>query len=391
MELSSFKELLLKKAEDNPTLQTMIVVMKDEIIAQHVLESLEKMARPHSSMGRGSNAAVTAFANQMKNKDVEMLRDALGHHISHYKSALKHGKRDLADQHLNKIIPMMHLAAKASAHSGGQLGMDYVPIEPWETNYTSMERRPETGKLKEGTKGLGRRPKKTDRSINSRGVPDYRYLEMPPHGEHGDMKRSPHKGGYPFEELQIGNPSKIDSGEAYLHISDVDPQDAFVSHPFDNHPIHSLADHKQDSLTPEKMQSFADEMSKWHSSEHNTKWMQSLKDAHAKDPEGFMSRGKKKPSHHYEGFELTTMPHHKGEKISAEDKAALPKELQEKFAKPTASVEQVKPVASEQAAPKVETPAVATSVAPTVKPPSLSDEHIAALPAALRAKFGGGK
>jgi hypothetical protein len=309
MELKSFRELLLKKAEDNPTLQSLIDVMKDEIIAEKVLESLEKMARPQASMGRSANAAITAFGNQLKNKDVEMMRDALSHHVSHYKSALKNGQREVADKHLEKIIPMMHLAARAAAHSNGQLALDYIPLEPWETNYTTSERRPETGKLKEGTKGLRRRLNSVSRDKNPRSVPDYRYLEMAPHEEHADTAKSPHKGGYPFEEIQLGSPAKIDSKEAYLHIHDPGKQEGFVPHPFDNHPVHEFSDHKQDSLTEDHMNKFVGDMQNWHSSDHNAKWMQSIKDAHAKDPEGFKSRGKVKPEHHFKDLQLLDQPH----------------------------------------------------------------------------------
>src|ERR1035437_1337654 len=309
MELKSFRELLLKKAANDPTLQMLINVMKDEIIAQKVIESLEKMARPQASMGRGANAAVTAYGNQMKNKDVEQMRDALAHHVNHYKSALKHGKRDIADQHLNKIIPMMHLAGKAAAHSNGQMGLDYTPLEPWETNYTDTERRTETGKLKEGTKGLRRRLNSTSRDKNPRSVPDYRYLEMPPHEEHVDSKNSPHKGGYPLEEIQLGNPAKIDAKEAYLHSQDVGPQDEYIPHPFDEHPIHSVAEHKQDSMDPDMMQNFADAMQNWHGSEHNKKWLEGIKQLHANDPQGFVARGKTKPAHHFEGIPLLDQPH----------------------------------------------------------------------------------
>jgi hypothetical protein len=354
VELNGFRELLLKKAEDNPTLKTLITYMRDDLIADHVLESLEKMARPHASMGRFANAGVTSWANQMKNKDVEMLRDALSHHVSHYKSALKNGKRNVADAHLNKIIPLMHLAAKAAGHSGGQLGFDYVPTEPWESNYTTLEKRPETGKLKEGTKGLGRRPKKTDRTTNERGVPDYKYLEMAPHPGHPDQKRSPHSSGYPFEEIQIGNPAKIDANEGYLHINDVGPQESYVGHPFDTHPIHSVADVKQDSLNPEKMQQFANAMNHWHAGEHSKNWMQSMKESHGKDPEAFKARGKVKPEHHYEGIKLGEQPDH------------------------------VKSFAAQ--APAAAAPSAQAPVAPAIP------EHImAGLPAALRAKIQGGK
>lgn len=373
MELKSFRELLLKKAADNPTLQSIIDVMKDELIAEKVIESLEKMARPQASMGRSANAAVTAFGNQLKNKDVEMMRDALAHHISHYKSALKHGQRDLADQHLNKIIPMMHLAARSAAHSNGQLGLDYVPLEPWETNYTTTERRAETGKLKEGTKGLRRRLNSVGRDKNPRSVPDYRYLEMAPHEEHADTKKSPHKGGYPFEEIQLGNPAKIDSKEAYLHIIDPGKQDEYVPHPFDNHPIHEFAEHKQDSLQPEHMKDFADKMTAWHGSEHNTKWMEGLKQLHASNPEAFKARGKQKPEHHYEGIKLLDQPHKaKGPVIASDDLAEMPPERKALFDK-------FKPAA----APAPEAPA-----APAEAPKA---ESVADKLAAIKAKFPGAK
>lgn len=398
MELKGFRELLLKKAENDPTLQTLINVMKDELIAEKVIESLEKMARPQASMGRSANGAVTAFGNSLKNKDVEMMRDALAHHINHYRAALKSGKREVADQHLNKIIPMMHLAARAGAHSGGQLGLDYTPLEPWETNYTTTERRPETGKLKEGTKGLRRRLNSVSRDKNPRSVSDYRYLEMAPHEDHADSKRSPHKGGYPFEEIQLGSPAKIDAKEAYLHLHDVDPQDAYVPHPFDEHPIHAFAESKQDSLTPEQMNEFAEKMTGWHGSEHNAKWMQSYKDAHAKDPAAFKERGKKKAAHFYEGLQLLDQPHKAKPKV---DVAALPPELAAKFGN-KANAEAPAPAAeatpapqaeavSQPAAPAPEAPAAAAPAAPApAQPkPALAAEHMANLPPALRAKFGG--
>jgi hypothetical protein len=370
MELNSFRELLLKKAADNPTLQMIINVMRDDLIAEKVIESLEKMARPNASAGRGANAAITAFANHMKNKDVEMMRDSLGHHISHYKSALKNGNREVADQHLNNIIPLMHLAAKTAAHSGGQLGLDYVKPEPWESNYTTVERRPETGKYKEGTKGLGRRPKNTDRSSNPRGVPDYRYLEMKPHGQHPDTESSKHKGGYPFEEIQLGNPAKVDAKEAHLHIPDVGPQDKYVPHPFDEHPIHEVADLKQDHMTPERMKNFADKMQSWHTSPHNAQWMQNIKDVHAKDPEAFKSRGKVKPPHHFEGLTLQEQPEEARGGSSSNILNELPPELQVKFGKLSA------PTAAPEA------------VSSKVEAPKLSENILNDLPPELQAKFG---
>lgn len=349
MEINGFRELLLKKAEGNSTLQTLILYSKDELLAEKVLESLEKMARPHASMGRGANAATIAFANSLKNKDVEQIRDALGHHIAHYKAALKAGKRDVADQHLNRIVPMLHLVGKSAAHSGGQLGLDYIPMEPWETNYTKTDRRPETGKLKEGTKGLGRRPKPN--STSDYAVKNYHYLEMQPHGGHMDTKNSKHKGGYPFEEIQVGNPAKIDAGEAYLHIPEVEAKDKFEPHPFDEHPIHTLADIKQDKLTPKHLEDFANAMGGWHEGEHSKRWHENIKEQFGKDPEGFKQRGKVKPAHHFQDIKLQDQPEH------------------------ARVVEPAPAPAAKVAAPK--------SAAPGF--------DVNALPESLRAKFGGNK
>jgi len=323
MSIESFKELLLKKATDNPTLSTLISYIDDEKLADKVLESLEKMARPHASMGRFANAGVTSWASQLKNKDVDMLRDALSHHVSHHKAALKNGNRKAADQHLEKIVPLLHLAAKASAHSGGQLGFDYTPMEPWEANYTTTQRG-ENGKLKEGTKGLGRRPKNTDRNKNERGVPDYRYLEMAPHGGHPDQKNSKHSSGYPFEETQLGNPAKIDANEAYLHVSDPGAKESFTPHPFDTHPIHSVADMKQDDFSPEKIQQFANAMDSWNEGEHHKQYVNNFKEAHAKDPEAFKLRGKTKPEHHYTGVPLLEQPSHVARDTASLAPAATP-------------------------------------------------------------------
>ena len=40
MKLDNFKELLNKKAEDNPNLQLLIKYMRDEYLVDHVIESL---------------------------------------------------------------------------------------------------------------------------------------------------------------------------------------------------------------------------------------------------------------------------------------------------------------------------------------------------------------
>lgn len=322
MELKSFREILLKKADGNPYLQTLIKYAKDDLIADEVLEALQKMAEPSAAMGRGANHAVTSYAAGMKPVHVEQLRDALGHHISHYSGALKahHAATDpaqkeklrgVADKHLNKIVPLLHLAGKASKHSGGQVVLDYPSLTPWETNYTTPERLG-NGKLREGTKDLGRRPApNANRTKNPRAVPDYRYLEMAPHPEHASSEKSPHKGGYPFEEIQLGHPSKRDMGQAYLPMEDVKDVQDYVPHPFDAHPVNRFQDHSQHELGPEHHEQINQGLAGWADSEHHKKWLADQKSKHAANPEAYKARGSSKPGHAYEGVPLQEMEHHK--------------------------------------------------------------------------------
>jgi hypothetical protein len=272
-------------------------------------------------MGRNANHAVTAYAAGMKPVHVEQLRDALGHHISHYRGALKahHAAtdqkekarlRNVADQHLNKIVPLMHLAGRAGKHSGGNMVLDYPSTTPWETNYTTTERLP-NGKLKEGTKDLGRRPApNANRQRNQRAVPDYRYLEMPPHPGHASSEKMPHKGGYPFEEIQLGHPNKRDLGQAYLPIEDVGEVKEYVPHPFDAHPVHKHADEPHTSLGPEHIEEINSGLASWADSEPHKKWLADQKAKHGANPEAYKARGTKKPSHTYEDIPLQQMEHH---------------------------------------------------------------------------------
>lgn len=376
MELKSFKEILLKKAEGNPYLQTLIKYAKDDLLAEEVIESLLKMAEPSAAMGRGANSALTSYAGHMDNSDVEQLRDALGHHVSHYRGALKsmHAAQDptqkaklrgVADQHLNRIMPLMHLAGRAGKHSGGKMTLDYTSTTPWESNYTTLERHPETGKLKEGTKDLGRRASpKANREKNPRAVPDYRYLEMAPHAEHGSTGRMPHKGGYPFEEIQLGSPQKRDAGQAYLNIEDIADKQDYTPHPFDQHPVHALADHPEHHLTPEQKEKFINDLAAWKGSEHHKQWLADQKARFQKDPEGYKARGTKKPGHHYEGIPLGEQPEHARAKVAP---AAVPAEA------PAIAEQAVAPQAAQVAAPaQVAPPAAApkkTGALDISKPP----------------------
>jgi hypothetical protein len=137
---------------------------------------------------------------------------------------------------------------------------------------------------------------------------------MPPHPDHEHIKSNAHehKSGYPFEELQVGNPGKIDSNEAYLHIPDVQDTSKYIPHPFDEHPIHAVQDLSQGDFN-KVAEKFASDMQNWHDSEHVKNWGQKIKEEHAGDPEAFKLRGKAKPEKIYDDKDIKTMPHHQHE------------------------------------------------------------------------------
>jgi hypothetical protein len=312
MKISAFKKILLKKAKEttNPYLQDLLVNAKDEMIVNAIMESLEKMAQPSAAMGRGANSAITAFAGHLTKGDVEQVRDALAHHVSRYRGALKSNNRKVADQHLNHIIPMMHTIARASKHSDGNLAIDYRSTIPWESNYTTTDRHPNGKRLLiEGTKDLGRRPKTVTRS--ERGVPNWHYLEMAPHADHSHTSTLPlPKSGYPFEEIQVGSQDQVDQGKAWLPIENIDNVSEYVPHPFDNHPIHSHADKKEENRSQEERDRFTADLVGWKNSDHHKNWLAAQKEKYTADPENYKLRGSKKPAHFWEGLSVRPQPLH---------------------------------------------------------------------------------
>lgn len=320
MKLESLKAVLIKKADGNNNLSSMILSMGEDTFAEAVVEALEKMAKPTHLTGTNANGPVTSFGANLDKTDMMQLRDALSHHLSHYKAALKQHHeapegspekahfRQVADKHLEHVLPLMHLAARASAHSKGKMAIDYPPLAPWETNYTTLDRNP-NGRFVRDAKLLRARPSPGARE-GGRGIKDYRYFEMPPHPGHDEVSKMPHQGGYPWEEIQLGDPKDIDAKKAYLHIEDVPDKKDYSPHPFDQHPIRGVQDIQADHLTPESLQTFAGGMQNWRGGEHHKKWMEDQKAKFAADKEGFMKRGQAKSKPLYEGMPLLEQPAH---------------------------------------------------------------------------------
>lgn len=220
MKLDSFKELLIKKADNNDSLKLLIKYMRDDFLVNHVVESLEKMAQVYSK--KNPNHALLHFGEHMDpGTEPEMIHDALSHHASHYKSALDAGKEALADQHMRKIFEIQHMADKLTRdglndHSKGKLKLEAVDVKPWErSKYSELN---DAGKFKTDTKGWARHGS------------DYSFLRGAPHESYKkEVKAHGHNKAYPLEEMSVNG--------KHIHIEDVDAGGRFVPHPFDEHPI----------------------------------------------------------------------------------------------------------------------------------------------------------
>lgn len=257
MKIEGFKELLLKKADENPNLQLLIKYMRDEYLIDHVSESLEKMAAIYSR--KNPNAAIMHMGTHMDPEtEGDMIYDALSHHASHYKAALKNNKDNIADSHMKKIFQIMHMTDKMTRdglndHSHGKLKVEAVDPKPWErAGYTKKNEK--TGKFSTDTKGWGRHGS------------DYSWLRDKPHDSYDkETDIHGHKDAYPLEHIKVNG--------RYIDIDDVDHTGKHESHPFDHHPImeHYKAAPGTDPNkhhTEEKHAKYLEAHDAYHDSEH---------------------------------------------------------------------------------------------------------------------------
>lgn len=377
--LNRFKELLIKKALNKSLAVEEIFKISDQYLIDAVVESLEKMSKRNESAGRNANSAVSSLAGDIASthvpgqphETVELIRDALAHHISHHRANLKAGFRESADAHLNKIVPLMHLVAKLGNRVPDAIGLRNVDTRPWEVNYRTPLTRQEAfdmglrGPIKEGadpnefhneTQGLKARPSKSTRSEWS-NLRDFRYLEMPPHPHKAmwSIKQGSqpwdtegYSGGYPFEEIRVGGEKQLENGGGYLPIKDVEASKVYRPHAFDSHPISRFMDVDSNKFTPEQEKQYADAMSEWHNHEHMNTWLENFLSNLESNPDYLEKISSSKPNHHFDGIQLGEHPHHAkiyinrfGDAPTAEstqqtpspdiDTSNLPQALREKF------------------------------------------------------------
>lgn len=287
MKLNAFRELLLRKAQNDPNLSALVKYAREDIIADHVLEALEKMARARHK-GDAANFAVRHFATEMDPEtEPHMLREGIGHHVSRYKAALGQGRQDLANRHAKSAFNLMNLADTSQKHSGGKMSIDYVPTQPWErTKYTEKyaadHPKVQEGKYKPGdfttkTKGL---------NYAVRGN-DFSFLQNAPHEAYSsEVKRHGHNKAYPFEQVRVNG--------KYIPIEDVKDLKGYEEHPMDKHPIMSHFHESPQSRTPERDQEYVQQHEKYYTQDPHVENFYNKQGEHeAADPEAYAQRGAK--------------------------------------------------------------------------------------------------
>ena len=307
MKLSSFRELLLRKSTSDD-LGTLVKFMKDEVLADMVLESLEKMARI-ASKGSAANLPMRDFATEMDPElEPAMIHDALSHHASRYKQALNSDRKDLANQHAGQFYKIMNMADKVQKHTDGKLHVEAPSPHAWERNakpaqYTKEHALAYEKALKDGKKDLNLDEKKGEmihsqkRNIgdfvtdtkgwNHRGQ-DYSFLQQAPHPSYArEINNTGHTQAYPMEQVRING--------KHLHIDDNLPETSMNGepHPFDKHPIMDHFDTPAAKRTPEDDASYLKDRE--HFMSHPSSPINSYFDKHEKleaaDPESYSKRG----------------------------------------------------------------------------------------------------
>ena len=285
MKFENFRELLLKKSADSK-LENIIKFVRDDVLADIMIESLEKMARAKHK-GDSANFALRDFGLEMDHEhEPNMIHDALSHHASRYKSALSNERPELANAHAKQIFKIVDMADQAQKHSHGKLDIQAVSPHPWERQAKTDVLTEEDAPVRRGNKKAGQFRTDT-KGWRYRGK-DYSFLQGAPHESYGnEVSKHGHLGAYPLEHIRVNG--------KYLHIEDVPKEDlkGFEKHQFDHHPVMEHYSVPASKRTPDHDEKYMKAKDDYHDSRH----MQSYFDRHealeSQDPEAYAQRGSK--------------------------------------------------------------------------------------------------
>lgn len=288
MKLDSFRELLLKKAGD-PSLENLVAFVKEDVLADLVIESLEKMARAKHK-GDAANVPIRDFGVEMDPEtQPAMLHDALSHHASQYKSALGAGRSDLANQHAKQIFRLVDMGDQAQKHSQGKLHVEAVSPHPWERNAKTRQFTDQDGPVLAGNKKPGQFVTDT-KGWRHRGS-DYSFLQQAPHESYAnEVRKHGHNKAYPLENIKING--------KHLDIQDVpaDQLKGYEEHPFDKHPIMSHFEHPASKRTPELDAQWRQQHEEYNSGPHMDAYFDRQSKMEEANPEAYAERGNKPSS-----------------------------------------------------------------------------------------------
>lgn len=283
MKLSSFRELLLKKAEDS-SLENLVTFIREDILADIVIESLEKMARAKHK-GDAANVPIRDFGVEMDPEtEPAMLHDALSHHASNYKAALGTGRTDLANQHAKQIYKLVDMGDQAQKHSQGKLHVEAVSPHAWERSAKQRKFTETDAPVLAGNKKPGQFVTDT-KGWRHRGN-DYSFLQGAPHEHYAnEIRRHGHNKAYPLEQIKING--------KHLDIKDVNPEElkGYEEHPFDKHPIMNHFEDPASKRTPEKDAKYRQEQTDYAASAHMDRHFDKQQKMEEQDPEAYAKRG----------------------------------------------------------------------------------------------------
>ena len=281
MKLDSFREFLVKKSQD-VSLQNLVKFMKDDLLAELVVESLEKMARA-SHKGDSANFAIRDFSTDMDpSHEPNMIHDALSHHVSNYKAALDSGNKGVANQHAKQVFRIMDMADQAQKHSHGKLQVEAVSPHAWERNGKTNQYGPEDDKVKDGSYKPGEFKTKT-KGWRYRGN-DYGFLQQAPHESYSpEIRRHGHNNAYPMEHMKVNG--------KYVDVEKVDAPTSYQPHPFDSHPVMQHFEEPAGSRTPERDKEYVAQRRNFAESPALDKYFSSQEARERANPDAAKNRG----------------------------------------------------------------------------------------------------
>ena len=284
MSLDSFKELLVKKSQD-VSIKNLIKFMKDDLFADLVYESLEKMSRA-SHKGDAANLATRDFGTEMDpSHEPNMIHDALSHHVSNYKAALNSGNSAVANQHAKQVFRIVDMADQAQKHSHGKLQVEAVSPHPWERNSKTNKYTIDDDKVKDGSYKPGEFKTKT-KGWRYRGN-DYGFLQQAPHESYsGEVRRHGHNNAYPMEEIKVNG--------KHVDVEDVKSPTTYAAHPFDSHPIMQHFEEPAGNRTPERDKQYLTERDNFSQSPELDKYFSGQEEREKTNPQKAAQRGSMK-------------------------------------------------------------------------------------------------